>query len=67
MSELIASAILYPLYVVLRHPREGAKGWLNQAALLWNLCTMLYTYPQIASHGFSGFFPNYEPAKCGGG
>src|SRR5579863_955311 len=61
MSELIASAILCPLYVFLSHPREGAKGWLNQAALLWILCTILYTYPQIARNGFSAIFPKYEP------
>ena len=42
-------------------PREGGPSWLNEAALLRVLCTILYTYPQLAGNGISGIFRAYEP------
>src|ERR1700733_467084 len=76
ISELIASAILcVPLSsasrnsttqqalttgIGLRHPREGATTWLNEALLLRILYTTLSTYPQLGEHAISGIFPIYE-------
>ena len=45
----------------------GADSLVNAAWMRFEMCIRdrLYTYPQIASHGISAFFPNYEPTKCG--